>query len=78
MQIYILRGIEVQFPYDAYACQVCTKSLLDPEAAGSITLQTLTMFHVQLDYMDRVLQALQEVCFMFAMSVMPLLGHSAT
>ncbi|KAL3154274.1 hypothetical protein ABBQ32_013765 [Trebouxia sp. C0010 RCD-2024] len=34
MQIYTLRGIEVEFPYDAYACQ--------------------------LDYMDRVIQALQE------------------
>ena len=38
MQIYTLRGIEVQFPYDAYACQVCTKLLLNPEAAGSFTL----------------------------------------
>ena len=37
MQIYTLRGIEVQFPYDAYACQVCTKLLLYPEAAGSST-----------------------------------------
>ena len=26
MQIYTLRGIEVQFPYDAYACQVCAKT----------------------------------------------------
>lgn len=24
MQIYTLRGVEVQFPYEAYACQVCT------------------------------------------------------
>lgn len=31
MQIYTLRGIEVQFPYDAYACQVCAKNA----AAGS-------------------------------------------
>lgn len=37
MQIYTLRGIEVQFPYDAYACQVCTESLLDLEAAKALT-----------------------------------------
>ena len=33
MQVYTLRGVEVQFPYDAYACQVGTAPsivLLDP------------------------------------------------
>lgn len=59
MHTYTLRGVEVEFPYDAYACQVtrCCCGIQDlPEL-----LKLMHMCHMQLDYMERVIQALQEV-----------------
>ena len=57
MQQYVLRGVEVQFPYEAYPCQV--SQLTSPVA----DLQTSCLTHttvVQLAYMERVIQALQQ------------------
>ena len=73
MPAYILRGTEVQFPYEAYQCQVHTSprifspTLLNIQHDLGLFAFLFLVAHVrylidlQLDYMERVLQALQEV-----------------
>ena len=73
MPAYILRGTEVQFPYEAYQCQVHTSPrnfspiLLNIQHDLGLFAFLFLVAHVrylidlQLDYMERVLQALQEV-----------------
>ena len=64
MHTYSLRGIEVEFPYDAYACQVrlCRCSLQGfSELYIYIRVNSSKSWRMQLDYMERVIQALQEV-----------------
>lgn len=57
MQQYVLRGVEVQFPYEAYPCQV--SQLTSPVADLQTSIFTYTNV-VQLAYMERVIQALQQ------------------
>lgn len=53
---------------------VCQNGLL----LGHSALQTLMTGHVQLDYMDRVIQALQEVRLLLPIRGLPLTGQFAT
>ena len=70
MQTYVLRGVEVEFPYDAYACQVSPPRMLSSLESSILLLSLKSTCCVQLEYMERVIQALQEVCLLPRTSVL--------
>ena len=65
MNTYTLRGVDVQFPHEAYDCQVSLGLLCCLPAKRGSTKQTyITRCEpLQLVYMEKVIQSLQEVRF---------------
>jgi hypothetical protein len=60
MPTYQLRGVDVDFPHEAYPCQVIFRFSLSHRILIDV-VYLLTGKLLQLVYMEKVIQALQEV-----------------
>lgn len=61
MPTYQLRGVDVDFPHDAYPCQVWELSVNPCNNFSVVLSEKLTGVFLQLAFMEKVIQALQEV-----------------